>query len=108
MPDTSYHDAMNDPSQLAPLPASQALPAPVPAALPNGAHTGAQPAGPPVPPMPVPQGAVPLGEVSRRHIARLTEQTQAGLLLAIVESAGADPNRNWRLLITGAAMVPEG
>jgi hypothetical protein len=56
-----------------------------------------------------PQGRpIPLGEVTRRHLARVLEQQQGALLLACVEVGGGDPQGRWRLTIGDARLEPEG
>lgn len=48
--------------------------------------------------------AIALGEVTRRHLARVLEQSQGTLLLACVEAAGGDPGGRWRLVLDGARL----
>jgi hypothetical protein len=69
------------------------------------------PAAPVTPgaPWAAPQGRpIPLGEVTRRHLARVLEQQQGALLLACVEMGGGDPQGRWRLTIGDARLEPEG
>src|SRR4029453_19037762 len=51
---------------------------------------------------------IPLGEVTRRHLARVLEQQQGALLLCCVELGGGDPQGRWRLTIGDARLEPEG
>ena len=50
---------------------------------------------------------VALGEVARLHLARLLEQTQGLVLMALVEQAGGDPRAPWALRLEAVTIVRE-
>lgn len=50
---------------------------------------------------------IPLGEVARLHLARILEQTQGLVLMALIEQAGGDPRAPWALRLDAVTLVRE-